>query len=150
MEGLAGRLKDTSQVPEDEPPIEEDLLDIDNPRNRVWLQMMGVDPRLDHTEPEVEHLNSMGHGLMKFKGTVGTHRTEMASIQSLLDCRASRVFISRSTINRLPTRPTVQKRKHVSVNLPNGEHMTSPGTVNLLRMGSWSGVVKAWVLDTQL
>lgn len=86
---------------------------------------------------------------MKFNGSIGLSPTEMLPVQSLLDSGASRVFIGKRMIERLPATLVIRRHGHVRVRLPNGEFLTSAGCTRLLlHLGAWTGVIQAWILDS--
>ena len=148
MEAFAGLLKEASYVPE-YAPIEETLFDMDSPSNQFLSDAQGFDLHGDCTVSEVAHLNTLGDGLMKFNGSIGLSPMEMLPVQSLLDSGASRVFIRRRMIKRLPATPVIHQHGHVRVRLPNRECLTSAGCIQLLlHLGAWMRVIQAWILDS--
>ena len=128
MEAFAGLLKEASYVPE-YAPIEETLFDMDSPSNQFLSNAQGFDLHGDHIVSEVAHLNALGDGLMKFNRSIGLSLMEMLPIQSLLDSGASRVFIGRRMIERLPATPFIHQHSHVHIRLPNRECLTSAGCI---------------------
>ena len=148
MEAFAGLLEEASYVPE-YAPIEETLFNMDSPSNQFLSNAQGFDLHGDHIVSEVAHLNALGDGLMKFNRSIGLSPMEMLPVQSLLDSGASRVFVGRRMIERLPATPVIRRHGHVRVRLPNGECLTSAGCIRLLlRLGAWTGVIQAWILDS--
>ena len=141
MEALAGMLKEASYVPE-YAPIEETLFDMDNPGNRFLSDAQGLDLHSDRMVLEAAYLNTLGDGLMKFNRLIGFSPVEMLPVQSLLDSGASRVFVGKKMIERLPATLVICRHGHMHIRLPNGECLTSDGCIQLLlHLGAWTGVI---------
>lgn len=71
-------------------------------------------PSLSEPPSEV-HLNIMGDSLLKLAGTVGASDAEYTPVQSLLDCGASRTFISQLCLDRVPVRLALCQSESVPV-----------------------------------
>lgn len=90
----------------------------------------------------------MNRSLLHFDCTLGAKELKV-TVQALIDSGASHSFISPQVLEKLGTDVSVRTRKkELEVALPNGSCLRTRTSAFLpVRIGSWTGSVKAWVLD---
>jgi transposase InsO family protein len=100
----------------------------------------------EETRGKTMSLNVVGAGLLLYHATAGLGDRK-AKTKVLLDSGASNVFCSEQTARALSPECRIPSIKPRSVDLPNGEVMIAQSCYKVpLRIGTWTGVVDAWVL----
>lgn len=104
MEVFSDLLAAASIIPEFD---KKDLLSPNEPSNQAMDEAAGLALPSPSKPLSETYLNIMGNSLLKFDRIIGTSDIEQAPVQSLLDCGASRTFISQLYLDRVPVRPAL-------------------------------------------
>ncbi|KAJ5695585.1 hypothetical protein N7536_005997 [Penicillium majusculum] len=168
VEALVGRLQ---QAPEQPQFDAEDLLDPHHsestpsrarPETPPQRQERGEEPKqreLSRTDRRQQEeplhlsasLNVMSDSLTFYRGRVCTNPRQPIHVRMLLDSGASNTFISPRVWRRIGGTARLRKPKiPLWVTIANGERLETAGFAILpVKLGEWTGRIKAWVLETE-
>jgi transposase InsO family protein len=93
-------------------------------------------------------LLAMGDSLLFYSAALGKHDAGVR-VKALLDCGASHTFISRETLRNYPSLGSVKKNsQELRVKMPDGGRLVTDTSIQIpLALGSWRGIITAWILD---
>jgi hypothetical protein len=95
-------------------------------------------------------LNVLNDSLTFYRGKIHAGNADPISVRMLLDSGASDTFVSPRVLGKLDGQIRVRKPKTpLLVTIANGERLETGGyTILLVKIGSWTGRIKAWILPT--
>lgn len=147
VEALVGRLQKAPRVPRFDA---DDILDPRHPMNKEVR---------DRTEPSAQKeppsllasLNVLNDALTFYPGEIHTGGAKSKPLRMLLDSGASDTFVSPRVLAGLRERIRVRRpKKPLYVTVANGEQLETDGfTLLPIKIGGWTGRVRAWVLQTE-